>query len=110
MDSDAHVRTASRYRGVEAARGLLRCRTSRSADVLLIVEVADSTLRFDTDIKLPLYARHGIPQVWLVDIEHTQFTVYSGPGAEEFARMETPPTRIAVAGVPDVAVDLSGLF
>jgi Uma2 family endonuclease len=82
------------------------------SDVLLIVEVADSTLRFDRDIKLPLYARHGIPEVWLVDIEHAHFTVCNGPGAEGYAWMETPATltRVVVPGVPDVAVDLSGLF
>jgi Uma2 family endonuclease len=39
-----------------------------SGDVRLIVEVADSTLKYDRDIKIPLYARHGIPEVWLVDI------------------------------------------
>lgn len=38
-----------------------------AADVWLIVEVADSTLAYDCTIKLPLYARHGIPEVWLID-------------------------------------------
>ncbi len=82
------------------------------ADVLLLVEVADSTLRFDRDIKLPLYACHGIPEVWLVDIENAQFTIHRDPQTHGYAQTQTPIslTRIEVPGMADVAVDLSGLF
>ena len=38
----------------------------RSQDVLLLIEVSDSTVQFDRKTKVPLYARHGIPEVWLV--------------------------------------------
>jgi len=38
-------------------------------DVILLVEVSDSSLRPDRDIKLPLYARAGIPEYWIVDTE-----------------------------------------
>src|SRR5262249_53336494 len=38
-------------------------------DTLLVVEVSDTTLRYDRDIKVPLYGRHGIPEVWIVDLE-----------------------------------------
>lgn len=81
-------------------------------DVLLIVEVADSTLRFDRDIKLPLYARYGIPQVWLADIEHAQFTIHTDPqlGGYAHTRALTTPTRIEVPGIAGVTVDLTGLF
>jgi len=37
-------------------------------DVLLLVEVADSSLAYDRDVKVPLYGRCGIPEVWLVDL------------------------------------------
>lgn len=37
------------------------------ADVLLVVEVADSSLAYDLGVKVPLYARHGIPEVWVID-------------------------------------------
>ena len=37
-------------------------------DVLLLIEVADTSLSFDRDVKLPLYARSGIEEVWLVDL------------------------------------------
>lgn len=38
------------------------------ADVLLVIEVADSTLQEDRKVKMPLYARAGIPEAWLVDL------------------------------------------
>lgn len=41
----------------------------RPADALLVVEVADSTLRFDLEAKVPLYARAGVRETWVVDIE-----------------------------------------
>lgn len=83
-----------------------------TGDILLIVEVADSTLRFDRDIKLPLYARHGIPEVWLIDLENAQFTIHTGPQMEGYAQSRTMTTlaRIEVPGMSGVAVDLNGLF
>ncbi|MFZ1425769.1 MAG: Uma2 family endonuclease [Geminicoccaceae bacterium] len=39
-----------------------------AADVLLLVEVAGSALAWDRDPKLALYARHGVPEVWIVDL------------------------------------------
>ena len=39
-------------------------------DTLLVVEVSDTTLRYDRNVKVPLYARHGIPEVWIVDLQN----------------------------------------
>ena len=82
------------------------------ADVLLVVEVADSTLRFDREIKIPPYARHGIAEVWLVDIENGQFTIHRDPQGHGYGQSHTQPslTRIEVPGVSDVVLDLDGLF
>jgi len=48
-------------------------------DVLLVVEVADSSVQFDRMIKMPLYARAGIPEVWMVDIGRDLVEVYAHP-------------------------------
>ena len=40
----------------------------RPEDILLLVEVSDSTLRYDRDVKLPLYAAAGVPEVWIVNL------------------------------------------
>jgi Uma2 family endonuclease len=49
------------------------------ADVLLLIEVADATVIKDRTFKVPLYARHGVPEVWLVNIPEEQVEVYSDP-------------------------------
>lgn len=55
-----------------------------SADVLLIIEVADTTLRFDQRVKTRLYAKAGIPEVWIVDIAHEQIIGYTDPVAQRY--------------------------
>jgi Uma2 family endonuclease len=82
------------------------------ADVLLIIEVADSTLRYDRDTKLPLYARHGIPEVWLVDIDNNSFTIHRTPQAAGYAHTQTLESlvRIEVPGLAGVTVDFCGLW
>ena len=49
------------------------------ADVLLVVEVADTTLEYDRQVKAPLYARAGIAEVWVVNLVDEQIEVYSQP-------------------------------
>ena len=56
-------------------------------DVFLIVEVADSSLRYDRMIKLPLYARSGITEVWLVDLEHQHVTVHRQPEGNAYQQI-----------------------
>jgi Uma2 family endonuclease len=48
-------------------------------EVLLAIEVADSTLRFDRKKKVPMYARTGVPEMWLVDVRNRQVEVYTEP-------------------------------
>lgn len=50
-----------------------------SEDVVLIVEVAETSLAYDRDVKLPLYARAGIAEVWIVDLREHRIEVYADP-------------------------------
>lgn len=50
-------------------------------DVLLVVEVADTTLEYDRQIKVPLYARAGIAEVWIVNLMDEQVEVYAQPAS-----------------------------
>lgn len=54
------------------------------ADVLLIVEVADTTVQHDRTVKAPLYARAGIPEVWLVDLPGEAVEIYARPEQGEY--------------------------
>jgi Uma2 family endonuclease len=49
------------------------------ADVFLVVEVSDSTLPFDRRVKLPLYAREAVPEVWLIELGPDRVTVHRDP-------------------------------
>lgn len=84
----------------------------QSGDVLLVVEVAESSLRYDREIKVPLYARHGIPEVWLVDLENNQLRVFGDPSEGAYRKLVTPASLKSVtpALLPAVTLDLSGLF
>lgn len=48
-------------------------------DILLVVEVADTTVDLDRQVKMPLYAQSGIPEAWLVDLNEETITVYRDP-------------------------------
>lgn len=51
----------------------------RAADALLVVEVSDTSLTYDRERKLPLYAAAGIPEAWLVDLAQDRVEVHSSP-------------------------------
>ena len=57
------------------------------SEVLLLVEVSDSTVDFDRDIKVPIYARSGIQEVWLVDLVENCLEVYRQPGPNGYSLM-----------------------
>jgi Uma2 family endonuclease len=61
----------------------------RSEDVLLVIEVAETTASYDRDIKLPLYARAGLPAVWIVDLPRSAVDVYSDPRDQEYTQRTT---------------------
>lgn len=53
-------------------------------DILLLVEVADSSLRVDRLVKIPLYARAGVSEVWLIDLEQSRALVHRGPSEQGY--------------------------
>jgi Uma2 family endonuclease len=57
-------------------------------DVLLVVEVADTTLIDDRRVKVPLYARAGVAEAWLVNIPESQIEIYSDPAGGAYRRAE----------------------
>jgi len=81
------------------------------ADVLLLVEVAETTVASDRQVKIPLYARSGIPEVWLVDLDQSTITVYREPSAggygtvltlrrgEQLAPLAFPDRPVAAADI-----------
>jgi Uma2 family endonuclease len=58
--------------------------TPAVADTYFLIEVADSSLAYDRQVKIPRYARAGIPEVWLVDLDNRRFERHSNPALEGY--------------------------
>jgi Uma2 family endonuclease len=57
-------------------------------DIFLLIEVADSSLEYDRDVKIPLYASSGITEVWLVDIYEQVIIVYRYPSENGYSDIQ----------------------
>jgi len=89
------------------------------SDTLLVIEVSQSSLQYDRSRKLPLYARHGVPEVWIIDVGKSLLHTFDSPHvpdpngspAEYRRRSSTPqPGIMRLQALPDLAIDLTGLF
>lgn len=81
-------------------------------DVYLVIEVSDTTLRYDLRKKVPLYARHEIPEVWIVDLPGSQLHVFRTPieGQYRDTFSTGEPGVASLSLLPEVSVDLSRLL
>ncbi len=60
----------------------------RPEDILLLIEVADTSLAYDREVKVPTCARHDVPEVWILDLNGATVEVYRQPTADGYARIE----------------------
>jgi Uma2 family endonuclease len=81
-------------------------------DVLLIIEASDASLRYDQQVKLPLYARYGIPEVWIVDLQDSELRFHRRPADGIYQELQATktPGLVGLAALPGVQVDLSRLL
>jgi Uma2 family endonuclease len=83
-----------------------------AGDVLLLVEVADSSMVYDRDTKMPRYAEAGIPEAWLVDLPRRRVLVYRGPAPGGYRSVQEvrPGDVLRPLAFPDLAVPMSDLL
>jgi Uma2 family endonuclease len=81
-------------------------------DTLLVIEVSDTTLRYDRNVKVPLYAKYGIPEVWIVDLENSQLHSFRSLAEGKYTDVSTTaqPGLTSLPGLEELQVDLSGLL
>jgi Uma2 family endonuclease len=81
-------------------------------DVFLLIEVADSSLSIDREEKLPLYARAGIAEVWLINLPEKKVEVYREPHDVGYSSttMLRPGDNATPLAFPDVAVSIAELL
>jgi Uma2 family endonuclease len=89
----------------------MRAVAASPADVLLAIEVAASSLSYDRLVKVPLYARHGIVEFWIVDLDGRQVEIHREPSGERYlSRREVAVGAIEPATLPGATIDVTALF
>jgi Uma2 family endonuclease len=81
-------------------------------DTLLLIEVSDTTFRYDREVKVPLYARHGVPEVWIIDLKNRHVHCFRVPNGGEYTdvSLSGEPAEIELSALPGVMIDLSGVL
>jgi Uma2 family endonuclease len=83
-----------------------------AADVLLLIEVSDSSLSFDQGIKLNLYARYGVSEYWVADVEGKRIVTYREPVSNGYLHtLEfTAADTVTPQGFPDIKLAVKEIF
>jgi Uma2 family endonuclease len=107
VDSEALLRSADRYLSNHPS----------PADILLVVEVSDSTLKYDQEAKLSLYAELGIADYWIFNLVANCLEVYTQPyqdlqGKFSYGSKQIflPNASVTLPGFSDLSLDLSSVF
>ena len=87
-------------------------RHPRPEEVLLVVEVADSTLEYDRDVKLSLYAEAGIPEVWIVNLPDDVLEIHREPLKDIYRSAKTVKKgeKIKSRVLPDLKLEVNKIL
>ena len=88
----------------------LRGRHPCAEDVLLLIEVSDTTGEYDRNVKLPLYARSDIVEVWLIDLRQRTIEVYRDPEGDQYTDTVIHNTGKVSAQKVNITVHVDDLF
>lgn len=83
-----------------------------ATDILVLIEVSDSTLRFDRRVKVPLYAAAGIREVWITDLKAQRVICYSEPrdGQYQMVTQIRRGERLTSRYEPEITIDTDAIF
>jgi Uma2 family endonuclease len=109
---DAHSEPQPDFAFLRNREDFYEASVPRATDVLLVIEVAVTSLRFDRHTKGRLYAIHGIPEFWLVDVSGKRLVRYRTPEQGRYTLVDEPNlgAAIEVSALPGVMIDLRRLF
>jgi Uma2 family endonuclease len=81
-------------------------------DILLLIEVADTTAGNDRNVKLPLYARYGVPEVWLIDLQAGRLEMYREPSGSTYVRCvrSAPDEVVSPEAAPQIRINLADIL
>lgn len=77
-------------------------------DILLLIEIADTSIEYDRQIKAPLYARFSIAEYWLINTKERSITVFQKPLEGQYTIFKTMslPTKISPVLLSDIKLEL----
>jgi Uma2 family endonuclease len=78
--------------------------------VLLLIEVSDSTLRYDLGKRASLYAAHGIPEYWVFDLQHDRVWRHRAPKGPEYTQRDEVTEGKLTLPTLGAELDLAELF
>lgn len=83
-----------------------------AADTILVIEVSETTLNRDRTLKQPLYARHGIPELWIVDMKSCRLHIFRSPADGGYTRVSSidEPGPTVPDALPGTTIDLTGIL
>jgi Uma2 family endonuclease len=83
-----------------------------AAEVLLIIEVSDGGLRYDLGTKIPLYGQHGVPEIWVVDLQGDIIHRYRQPTATgyEIVEQKRRGERISPEAFPSLELSIDEIL
>ena len=84
----------------------------RPEDAMLAVEVSNTSLEFDRKVKLALYARGGIPEVWIVNLAAEEVEVHRSPAADTYTSVTRAGRSddLTIDALPGVRIPVVGIF
>ena len=82
------------------------------ADTVLVLEVSETTFRFDHKVKLPLYAASGVPEVWIENLNDDELLVYRDPKSEGYKTCLTfrRGDSVSIAAFPEIQFKIHDLL
>lgn len=82
------------------------------SEVFLIIEIADSSLQYDCEVKAPVYARSGIRDYWVLDVNRRQLHVYRLPSPEGYQSETVLAEEVAISPIafPDCEIRVREMF
>ena len=89
-----------------------RATLPRPEDTMLAIEVANTSLDYDRTVKLALYVRSGIPEVWIVNLTAEQVEVYQSPVADGYSSVARAgcSDTLTIKAIPDACIPVARIF
>ncbi|MCF3645440.1 Uma2 family endonuclease [Planktothrix agardhii] len=87
-------------------------RHPQPSDIILLIEVSDTTIDFDQQVKIPLYCQSDIQEVWLIDLNQNIVRVYRTPTANGYQSIQffTVEQTLTLAAFPEFNININQIF